>query len=152
MSISPRKLRAVTRGEALSLLAGTSLGRIVFTEKAMPAVRPASHLMEDGVIIVRSHDGSAVVPAGAGERIPGAERVAGAGRETVVAYQVDDIDIGTRLGWSVVVTGPATPILDPAAVERYSVVLAPWTSAGPGQLIRIYPGIVTGYRLIDQAD
>jgi hypothetical protein len=146
MSISPRKLRAVTRGEALSLLAGTSLGRIVFTENAMPAVRPASHLMEDGVVIVRSHDGSAVVPAGAGERIPGA------GRETVVAYQADDIDIGTRLGWSVVVTGPATPILDPAEAERYGAVLAPWTRAGVGQLIRIYPGIVTGYCLIDQAD
>ena len=146
MSISPRKLRAVTRGEALSLLAGTSLGRIVFTENAMPAVRPASHLVEDGVIIVRSHDGSAVVPVGAGERIPGA------GRETVVAYQADDIDIGTRLGWSVVVTGPATLVLNPAEVERYSVVLAPWTSAGAGQLIRVHPGIVTGYRLVDQAD
>ena len=140
MSISPRKLRAVTRGDALSLLAGTSLGRFVFTENAMPAVRPASHLVKDGVILARCHDGAAVVPVGAGAR-----------RETVVAYQADDIDIGTRLGWSVVVTGPATLVLNPAEVERYSVVLAPWTSAGAGQLIRVHPGIVTGYRLVDQA-
>jgi hypothetical protein len=148
MSSSPRKLSAIAHSEALSLLAGVSFGRVVFTENAMPAVRPASHLVEAGVIIARSHDGSAVLSAG-GERIPGPDPFTGSERETVVAYQADDIDIGQRLGWSVVVTGPATPLLDPAEIERYGNLLPPWADAREGQLIRIHPGITTGYRFID---
>jgi hypothetical protein len=150
MNFSPRRIGAVTRGEALSLLAGVSVGRIVFTENAMPAVRPASHLVESGDIIARSHDGSVIVPA-AGGRIPDAEWAAGSERETVIAYEADDIDINSRLGWSVVVTGPATPITDPGEIARYATVLTPWAFAGEGQLIRIHAGIVTGYRMLNHS-
>jgi hypothetical protein len=156
MNISPRKIGAMTRSEALSLLAGVSMGRIVFTENAMPAVRPASHLVESGVIVVRSHDGSAVVPA-AGDRIvvpaarvPGADPDKALEHGTVVAYEADAIDIDSRLGWSVVVTGTAEPVTDPGDIARYAAALPPWTAAGEGQLIRVDPGIVTGYRLLDQ--
>lgn len=131
---SPRRLSAVPRGGALSLLAGVPLGRVVFTQNAMPAVRPASHLVESDMIIARSHDGSEIVPVG--------------GRETVVAYEADDIDLDSRLGWSVVVTGPATPVTDPAEIAGYAAVLDAWTDDGEGQLIRIRAGIVTGYRLL----
>lgn len=126
----------MTRGEALALLAAVPLGRIVFTENAMPAIRPASHVVEDGVIIARSHDGSEVVHGDSG-------------RETVVAYQVDDIDLDTRLGWSVVATGPATRVRDPDEILRYAAVLPRWAEGGSEQLIRIDPGIVNGYRLIE---
>jgi hypothetical protein len=150
MNFSPRRIGAVTRGEALSLLAGVSVGRIVFTENAMPAVRPASHLVESDDIIARSHDGSVVVPP-VGGRIPDDEWAAGSKRETVIAYEADDIDINFRLGWSVVVTGPATPITDPGEIARYATVLTPWAFAGEGQLIRIHAGIVTGYRLFNHS-
>jgi hypothetical protein len=150
MNFSPRRIGAVTRGEALSLLAGVSLGRIVFTENAMPAVRPASHLVDSDSIIALSHDGSAIVPA-IGERILDIEWGAGPERETVVAYEADDIDIDSRLGWSVVVTGPATPVTDPVEIARYATVLTPWAVAGEGQLIRIHAGIITGYRLLNHS-
>jgi hypothetical protein len=135
MSDSSRQVGDVTRAEALSLLAGVSLGRIVYTENAMPAVRSASHLVEEGDIIARSHDGSAVLPE----------------RETVVAYQADEIDTGSRLGWSVVVTGPARPVTAPDEIERYTAALPPWTAAESGQIIRVHPGIVTGYRLAEES-
>ena len=138
MSISPRKLSVVAHSEALSLLARVPLGRIVFTENAMPAVKPACHLVESGVIIARSHDGAAVLAAGNE-------------RESVVAYQADEIDVGRQVGWSVVITGPATLIHDPAEIERYAALLPPWTDAREGQLIRVHPGIVTGYRLTGEA-
>jgi pyridoxamine 5'-phosphate oxidase-like protein len=140
----------VAQSEALSLLARVPFGRIVFTEYAMPAVKPACHVVEAGVIVARSHDGSAVLAAG-NERIPGPEPAAGGQRETVVAYQADDIDVGQHAGWSVVVTGPATLIHDPAEIERYADLLPPWTDARDGQLIRVYPGIVAGYRLTGEA-
>lgn len=130
----------------MSLLARVTLGRIVFTENAMPAVRPASHLVEAGDIIARSHDGSAIVPAVNGASGSGRPT----DRETVVAYQADEIDITSRLGWSVVITGPARPVLDPDEIERFGALLPPWSDVEEGQLIRLHPGIVTGYRLINQ--
>jgi len=151
MNISPRRIGAVTRGEALSLLASVSLGRVVFTENAMPAVRPANHLVESDDIIARSHDGSAVVPAIVDWNLDG-EWGAGQERETVIAYEADNIDVDSRLGWSVVITGPATPVTDPREIAAYAAALTPWTLAGEGQLIRIHAGIVTGYRLLDGSD
>lgn len=136
MSITPRKLGPVTPDEALALLADVPLGRIVFTERAMPAIRPATHLVDNGVIIARSHDGSEVVPVRSG-------------RETVVAYQADDIDVGSRLGWTIVATGPATQVRDPDEISRYAAVLPRWAEGAGEQLIRIDPGIVNGYRLIE---
>lgn len=151
MSISPRKLVPVARGEALTLLASVPLGRIVFTENAMPAVSPASHLVSRGSLIARSHDGSAVVPSSSAHSDisqPGEGT-----RGTVVAYQADHIDLDSRLGWSVVVTGPATPVEDPAEIEEYEAALPPWTDktrdGNYGQIIRIDPGIVNGYRLTE---
>ncbi|MCL2585831.1 MAG: pyridoxamine 5'-phosphate oxidase family protein [Streptosporangiales bacterium] len=144
MSISLRKTGPLAPGEALTLIGGVPLGRIVFTENAMPAVRPASHLVVGDVLVARSHDGSAVVPP------PGAGASGEGARETVVAYQADDIDLGSRLGWSVVVTGPATAVEDPDEIEEYAAELPPWTESqgeGSGQMIRIDPGIVNGYRL-----
>ncbi|HEX6451368.1 MAG TPA: pyridoxamine 5'-phosphate oxidase family protein [Trebonia sp.] len=150
MNISPRRIGAVTRGEALSLLASVSLGRVVFTENAMPAVRPANHLVESDDIIARSHDGSAIIPAVMDRNLDG-DWGAGSERETVIAYEADNIDIAARLGWSVVITGPATPVTDPREIARYATALTPWTFSGEGQLIRIHAGIVTGYRLLNHS-
>jgi hypothetical protein len=149
MSSSSRQLATVTRQQALSLLAGVDLGRIIFTAHAMPAIRPASHLIEEGDLIVRSHDGSVVTLAGdAAELAVGDEGLTGAERNTVVAYQADALDTNARLGWSVVITGTAEPVLDPADRERYASALEAWTR-DEGQILRIRPGIVTGYRVVE---
>jgi hypothetical protein len=77
--IGPRQAVELTAAESWRLLAGTSLGRIVFTQHAMPAIRPVNHLVDDETVIIRSHLGAAIV-----------------GRATqdgaVVCYEADDID------------------------------------------------------------
>jgi hypothetical protein len=40
----PRRLEALTVRESMRLLSSVTLGRVVFTARALPAVRPAEHL------------------------------------------------------------------------------------------------------------
>ncbi len=132
-----RRMRELERAEALRLVATVSLGRIVFTQHALPAVRPVNHLVEDGDIIVRIHDDGALASLVAPVGVPG----------VVVAYEADAIDPDTHLGWSVVVTGYASPVADAGEADRYAELLRPWVARPMAGALRIRPDLVTGFRL-----
>ncbi|MFG2715605.1 pyridoxamine 5'-phosphate oxidase family protein [Streptomyces goshikiensis] len=123
--------------EALKLLGSIELGRIVFTRHALPAIRPVNHLLDAGDIIVRLQDGSTLAALLATQEDAG----------IVVAYEVDAIDPRSHLGWSVVATGYATAVTDPAEIERYAHLLQPWAAGTGSGAIRIRPDLVTGFRL-----
>jgi Pyridoxamine 5'-phosphate oxidase len=53
--IQPRQALDLTEEESWQLLGGVSLGRVVFTMNAMPAIRPVNHLVDEKAIIIRSH-------------------------------------------------------------------------------------------------
>jgi nitroimidazol reductase NimA-like FMN-containing flavoprotein (pyridoxamine 5'-phosphate oxidase superfamily) len=120
----------------LQLLASVSLGRIVFTQRAMPAIRPVNHLVDDETIIIRSHLSAAIVAR------------ASAGEGTVVCYEADDLDPVRQTGWSVIATGVARLVRDPAAVGRYEQLLEPWMAGQMDYVIAIKPQIITGIRLV----
>ena len=138
MSPGQRRLAELDRGQALRLLGSVTLGRIVFTRNAMPAIRPVNHVLDNGHVIIRSHSGAAVVSEADNDR------------GTVVAYEADDIDPVSHLGWSVVVTGTAHLVTDPGEAARYQRMLAPWVDGEMDQVIRVRPAIVTGFRLASQ--
>ncbi|MEU8618305.1 pyridoxamine 5'-phosphate oxidase family protein [Streptomyces sp. NPDC048623] len=128
--------------EALRLLAGAPLGRIVFTRQALPAIRPVNHIVDDGHIIIRTHESGALVLS---------TKEAGT-RGVVVAYEADDIDTTTRLGWSTVVTGYCHLVTDPDDLARYERLLTPWSDQTMDQVVRIRPDLVTGIRLVHVAE
>ncbi|MFB0631027.1 pyridoxamine 5'-phosphate oxidase family protein [Streptomyces sp. AB3(2024)] len=132
-----RWLEELTADEALALLGAAELGRIVFTRHALPAVRPVNHLLDAGDIVVRLQDGPALAALLADRE--------GAG--VVVAYEADDIDPATRLGWSVVATGYATAVTDPAETERLARLLRPWVEGTASGAVRIRPDLIKGFRL-----
>ncbi|MFF2775387.1 pyridoxamine 5'-phosphate oxidase family protein [Streptomyces sp. NPDC058052] len=135
----PRR-RTVELGpeEALRLLSGVPLGRIVFTEQALPAIRPVNHVVDGGDVVIRTDEGAAL-----------ARRAREAGtRGVVVAYEADEIDTAGRLGWSVVVTGYCRLVTDPEEAARYAAVLRSWTDRPREQVVRIRPDLVTGIRLV----
>lgn len=125
-----RQMAELTRPESLRLLAGAPFGRIVYTVRALPAIVPVSHLVDNGMVVVRTH-------------------VGGECAGSVVAYQADDVTHGHPPGWSVTVTGVARRILDAGELAHYESLLAPLVDAQGVELIRIYPEIVTGYRLVE---
>jgi nitroimidazol reductase NimA-like FMN-containing flavoprotein (pyridoxamine 5'-phosphate oxidase superfamily) len=135
---APRRRVELGRADALDLLASVPIGRIVFTRHALPAIRPVNHIVDREDIIIRTHEGAALSAA--------AEQDGPAG--VVVAYEADSIDPETRLGWSVVVTGYARLITDPAQAAEYQRLLRPWADQDVDYTVRIRPDLVTGYRLV----
>jgi hypothetical protein len=101
----------------------------------MPAIRPVNHLVDDETIIVRSHLGAAIVAR------------ASADDGTVVCYEANDIDPVRHTGWSVIATGMARMVREPAAITRYQQLLEPWTAGRMDYVISIKPQIITGIRL-----
>ncbi|QIS14445.1 pyridoxamine 5'-phosphate oxidase family protein [Nocardia arthritidis] len=118
--------------ESLRWLAGAPFGRVVFTENALPAVRPMYHLVDDDRVVIHGQLGS-VLPRG---------------HEQVVTYAADEIDPTTRLGWLVTVTGLAGPVTDPAEIERYQSLLNRLIPLPHDQVIRISCEFVAGIELV----
>jgi nitroimidazol reductase NimA-like FMN-containing flavoprotein (pyridoxamine 5'-phosphate oxidase superfamily) len=131
-----RQTLELTEAECWPLLGSVSLGRIVFTRHAMPAIRPVNHLVDGETIIVRSHLGSAIVAHAAAD--------AGA----VVCYEADELDPVRHTGWSVIATGMARLVRDPAAIAGYEQLLEPWVVRQMDHVIAINPRIITGFRLV----
>lgn len=120
----------------MHLLGAVPIGRVVFTEHALPAIRPVNHLVDGDTVIIRSTLGSALAGAALAEG------------GIVVAYEADRIDLAARTGWSVVVTGTARLVLDPAEIARYESLLRPWVDTAMDCVIRIQAELVAGYELV----
>lgn len=135
MDTRPTRLTELSRAESMRLLASVPIGRVVFTQHALPAVRPVNHLVEGDDVVIRTHPGAAIVSA--------ADPAAG----VIVAYEADEISVAARTGWSVIVTGVARLVDDAGDTSRYDAVLQPWAAGDMTQIIRISTDIVSGYRL-----
>jgi nitroimidazol reductase NimA-like FMN-containing flavoprotein (pyridoxamine 5'-phosphate oxidase superfamily) len=131
-------LEVLERAECLSLLATQPVGRIVFTHRALPAVEPVNYLLDGEQIVVRTRPGS---------------KLAAATRNSVVAFQVDDIDPDRHNGWSVTVVGRASRVEDPAELHRLAALpLRPWAPAPHDNFIRIAIELVNGRRIVAGPD
>jgi hypothetical protein len=134
-----RRLESLPRAESLRLLSTVSLGRLVFTHLALPAIRPVKHAVAGDQVIIRAYLG-ATISAAVGDR-----------SGTVVAYEADLIDPDTHLGWSVIIVGRATRLTDPAEADRYRELLQPWVVDGADDIIVIQADMVDGFRLVETA-
>ncbi|MCZ0991689.1 pyridoxamine 5'-phosphate oxidase family protein [Streptomyces diastatochromogenes] len=126
-SSTPRMVE-VSGAEALWLLEGAALGRLVFVQREVTVVRPARHVWEYGRLIVRTPVQPTVVPE-------------------AVTYHLDEVRAATGTGWTVTVAGPAEVIADPDEAAHYRRTLAGWTHGPHDTILRVHPKTVTGFRL-----
>nr|WP_256725884.1 pyridoxamine 5'-phosphate oxidase family protein [Streptomyces sp. IMTB 2501] len=124
--------------ESLRLLGSMPVGRLIFTRHALPTARPVNHVLDEGDIVIRTHESAALVSHARQNGGPG----------VVVAYEADDIDLVTRTGWSVVVTGYCHLVTDPRQVTRYQEILHSWSDQHMDHVVRIRPDLITGIRLV----
>jgi nitroimidazol reductase NimA-like FMN-containing flavoprotein (pyridoxamine 5'-phosphate oxidase superfamily) len=125
-------LEVLGRETCLELLAGRALGRIGLTSEALPTIVPVNYWFDGHRILVRTSPGT---------------KLHAATVNTVVAFEVDDVDPVEHSGWSVVVTGPTAEITDPEELERLRHAPLPHWSSTDGHVIAIDPAIVSGRRL-----
>ncbi|MEU0600216.1 pyridoxamine 5'-phosphate oxidase family protein [Streptomyces sp. NPDC006393] len=125
---------ALDRQECLRLLAKVPVGRVVYTRQALPAVLPVDFSLDtDASVLLRTSAASDLVRA-----IDG----------VVVAFEADEFDATTRSGWSVVITGRATVVTDPAEQGRLSKVGPDsWMPQREAVFVRIESEMVTGREL-----
>ncbi|OBF90814.1 pyridoxamine 5'-phosphate oxidase-like FMN-binding protein [Mycolicibacterium flavescens] len=127
-----QELETLNRRQCLDLLGGVRVGRLVFTEDALPAVQPVNfRLWNDDVVI----------------RVAGGPKLAAATDNQVVAFQADELDADLRTGWSVTVVGHAEPITDvDELVELSGTFLQPWVDGRRDHFVRIRTEKMTGRR------
>ena len=119
--------------ECWQLLTSVPFGRIVFTEQALPAVHPVNFAVADSAVVIRTGPGPKLDAAMRGD---------------VVAFEADAIDPETRTGWSVLVIGHASVVVDiDRLVDVVDVEHRPWVRGAGRHVVQIAGERVTGRRL-----
>jgi nitroimidazol reductase NimA-like FMN-containing flavoprotein (pyridoxamine 5'-phosphate oxidase superfamily) len=132
-------LEPLDETECMRLISPGGIGRLAFTGRYGLTVLPVNYKLHDGSIMFRTAQDSPT----------GEDLTTGiAHAEYEVAFEIDDIDPVSRVGWSVLIQGPAHHMASEAerATVRESGV-EPWPGGSREHAIRITPIRVTGRRL-----
>lgn len=126
-------IRELHREEALDLLGRASVGRVAVTLAGVPHVVPVNYRVHDGAVVFRSGSGT---------------KLAAALAEHPVSFEVDRIDENTQTGWSVLVSGRASVVTEPAALAAIAALeLVTWAPGAHDQVVQIAPELVSGRQI-----
>jgi nitroimidazol reductase NimA-like FMN-containing flavoprotein (pyridoxamine 5'-phosphate oxidase superfamily) len=137
--MSDRMIEELDEAESLRLISPGGVGRIAYQSRFGPAVLPVNYQWHDGAIVFRTARHSAL-----DEDL----QTGIAGGDYLVAFEIDEIDVVERLGWSVLIQGPAHHVeseAERAAAERAGV--ESWPGGDRELFVRIVPSRVTGRRI-----
>ena len=131
-----RELAELGRDECLALLAGQAIGRVaVQIGDGPPVIRPVNHRFDppSQSVVFRTGEGSKLYAAHAAVR---------------AAFEVDELDPGSRTGWSVIVAGVIEEVTAPAELARLEGTgLESWAPGERGRWVRIRAEVVSGRRI-----
>ena len=123
-------LAVLDRATCLRLLASETFGRVAVTMGALPVVIPVNYRVVDDRVVFRTTEGT---------------KLAAATERAVVAFEVDRIDPLDHTGWSVLVTGTAEVVTDPAELARCRAAGVPrWAKAADDRFVAITTELLTG--------
>ena len=109
------------------------IGRVGFVADGKPVILPVNYVFFEGSVIFRTDAGAKLSAAAGGE---------------YVAFEVDEVDLAWREGWSIVVQGRAEEVLDPVEVERLDALpLRPWGPGDKPSFVRIMSTEISGRRI-----
>lgn len=124
---------ALDEQECRQLIATAPIGRLAFTESALPMILPVHFTVRDGEVVIASLGGS---------------KVSSARRGDIVAFEVDGYDPETREGWTASVVGPSRLITDPDEIAALDLLdFAPWTPDQDRHYLAVQIGVLRGRRL-----
>jgi uncharacterized protein len=127
-------LEQLSKDECLQLMASVSVGRIIYTRRALPAVELVNFAFDHGDIIVRTEGGG---------------KLAAATQYSIVAFEVDRLDAAQQTGWSVTAIGQSQEVTDSGDIARLQAMgLSSWAAGVRDHFIRISPEILHGRRLL----
>jgi uncharacterized protein len=128
------ELVELDEAKCLRLLAECEIGRVVFTDAALPAAQPVTYLLDGEEVVFRTGGGS---------------KLAAATRGAVVAFQADEIDTRTRTGWTVLGVGETYEVLVPRRLAELAERMPePWAPNSTAHTIAIPLQRLTGRCLV----
>jgi len=132
-SVDKSGLVVLSEGECFALLETAPIGRVVYSDRALPVIVPVNFTLDGVDIVMRTGRRSRLATHAAGH---------------VIAFEVDEIDSASRSGWSVVLTGILQMVDNPADIERLErLALRSWAPSAHDCYLRLRPDLVTGRRI-----
>lgn len=130
---SERQTAVLNRYECVQLLRDNHVGRIGFLNDGWPTILPVNYVLDGDDIVIRTDAGT---------------KFAAVRHGAEVAFEIDAIDPLYRSGWSVLVYGTASEVVDEAELAHLAGLgLRAWHHGAKPFWIRIAPVLVTGRRL-----
>lgn len=133
--MSDKRFETLTRIECFDLLRRNHLGRLAFLERVgvVPLITPVNYVLDQETVVFRTDPGSKLLAAI---------------REAPVAFEIDGVDEGDRVGWSVIVRGHAIEVTGGPERERLGQgPLEAWAPGPKAHYVRVQPGPITGRRI-----
>lgn len=134
-----RVVERLDEAECLRLLGTGKLGRLVYSSRFGPMALPVEYKLYEGSIVFRA----------AGDTFTDEDLRTGiAHAEYSVAFEIDQIDLEAREGWTVLVRGAAHHVDTEA--ELASIMNAgvqPWIDGEPEHIIQINSARTWGHRI-----
>ena len=126
-----RRFTSMPATECLALVASHAIGRVGWSSADGPTILPVTYAVWDGVIVFRTASYGALAELR---------------DDREVAFEVDEFDVATRTGWSVLVRGTARAAGNPDELagrwEHDEPI--PWATGVRYLFIAITPGQVSG--------
>jgi nitroimidazol reductase NimA-like FMN-containing flavoprotein (pyridoxamine 5'-phosphate oxidase superfamily) len=136
--MADRVIEELDEAESLRLISAGGIGRIAYQSRFGPAVLPVNYKWHDGVVVFRTTRHSAL-----DEDL----QTGIAGGDYLVAFEIDEIDVPGRQGWSVLIQGPAHHVSEDERKSAERAGVEPWPAGDRELFIRIVPNRVTGRRI-----
>jgi len=136
--MADRTITELDEAESLQLIAHGGIGRIAYQGRYGPAILPVNYQWHDGAIVFRTARHSAL-----DEDL----QTGIAGGEYKVAFEIDDIDMAGRQGWSVLIQGPAHHVSESEHEAVIKAGVESWAAGDRELFVRIIPTHVTGRRI-----
>jgi nitroimidazol reductase NimA-like FMN-containing flavoprotein (pyridoxamine 5'-phosphate oxidase superfamily) len=127
VEIDRNGFEVLDRQECLRLVGTTTLGRVGVSRGALPTVIPVDFRLDGERILIRPRTGS---------------KLEVALRDTVVAFEADEVDTQTGAGWSVIVTGVSSVL----SGDDHQRAEAHWATSTGERVVAISTQKITGRR------
>ena len=119
--------------ECQQLLEAGGIGRVAMIVRGEPVVLPVNFRYVDGCVVFRSAAG---------------EKSGTAAMRQPMSFEIDEWDVRTEKGWSVLVKGTADLMADDDPMAVAAAMLRPWATSGERDIcMRIVPNEITGRRI-----
>ena len=133
------KIEELNEAACLELISGGGVGRLAYAGRFGLVVIPVNYRLHEKTIVFRTAQGSPM-----DEDL----RTGIADAEYRVAFEIDEMDMQAREGWSVLIQGSAHHVESPE--ERASVTAADletWPGGDKELFLRVLPARITGRRI-----